>query len=251
MLPQPTQTLLVTASATVTSSIEGEPWLSTSLTWRLINDADGTITIAESGDSIVQVDNGLQAPSVRYDRQFTAPTTAGKYLAIWRHSLEELAQVVIVNAQQSAAFASPLDVVTVLGRPLTTQEDSDVPGLLDMAATVIADAVDRDDGWIVSLDPVPQRLRWFSAELVKRHLTNRTGATSIRQQVGSYSYAATWGDRVGMDLSDAEVAMLRRAIYGRTTDSVHVDPGFIQAQDEYWLRKQQPVRSTDPGVTIP
>lgn len=249
MIPQPTESQVVAPGSTAISSVLGDPWIGTQITWRLINDADGTVMIAESGTGIDQVDTGEESPLVRYDRAFTVPNVAGRYLAIWRHVYEQQAQTFVVATSADASFATSSDVVTVLGRALTAQETSDVPGLLSMAASAIADAAGYDDGWALTLSPVPQRLRWMSAELVKRALVNRTGATSIRQQVGSYSYAATW-DTVGMILSDAEVLMIRRAVHGRTTDSVHVDSGFLRAQDEYWLRMQQPVNSQAPGVTI-
>lgn len=244
-----TQSQLVAANSNAVSMITEAPMNMTGqLTWRLINDADGTIVIAESSDGIVAVDDGHDWPNCRYDRQFTTPSTAGRYLAIWRYYEEELPQLVVVAASPDAAFATADDVAKRLGRALSNQEAETVPFLLNMAATVIADAVGKDDGWAASLTPVPRMLRLMSVELVSRALPNPSQYTQIRQQVGSYSIAVSQAT-TGMALSDPESLMLRRAVFGRTTDSVHVESGFELAQDEYWLRKQS-LRVIDPQESI-
>lgn len=239
MLTESTQSQLLTAGQDARSIITGAAiGIAGDLTWRLINDADGTSAIAESSAGIVEIDDGHDAGARRYDREFTAPGSSGRYLAIWRYFDEEIAESVIVEPSRDTAFASNLDVSKRLGRALSTQEDTNqVPYLLTMAAVVIADAAGYDDGWAASLNPVPNMLRMMSVELVCRTMWNPKGATSLRQQVGSYSIAIA-RDTPGMALSDAEEMMIRRTVHGRTTASVHVDSGFIRAQDEYWLRKQ-------------
>lgn len=244
-----TQSQLVAANSNVISMITEAPMNMTGqLTWRLISDLDGTVVIAESSDGIVAIDDGHDWPNCRYDRPFTAPSSAGRYLAIWRYYEQELEQLVVVEPSPSTAFATPEDVSTRLGRALSSAEAETVPFLLNMAAVVISDAVGKDDGWAVSLSPVPQMLRLMSVELVCRALPNPSQYSQIRQQVGSYSIAVSQASS-GMTLSDAESLMLRRAVFGRTTDSVHVESGFELAQDEYWLRKQS-LRTTDPQESI-
>jgi hypothetical protein len=61
-----------------------------------------------------------------------------------------------------------------------------------MAAAIIADAAGKDDGWVVTLDPVPQVLRGLSVELTVRALANPNQLSQLREQLGSYSYAATF-----------------------------------------------------------
>lgn len=233
-----TQSQLVTAGSNAISTISQAPLdVGENLTWRLISDEDGTILIPESSDGIVTIDDGHDAGLCRYDRPFTAPASSGRYLTIWRYYDQELAQSVIVEPSPDTAFATSEDVSTRLGRALTSQESTQVPLLLNMAAVVLTDAAGYDDGWAASLSPVPQMLRLMSIELVCRAMPNPNQYTSIRQQVGSYSIAVTSAVS-NMALSDAEVLAVRRAVHGRTTDSVHIDSSFIPAQDEYWLRQQ-------------
>lgn len=232
-----TQSQIVPGGQPATSVVTTTPGLAQNLTWRLISDTDGSIMVAESSDSIVEVDDGREGLR-RYQRTFTAPSAAGRYLAIWRlFSQEEQPQTFVVAASVEAAFATSADVAARLGRSLSSAETSNMPFLLHMAATVIADAVGFDDGWAVSLAPIPQRLRLLSVELVCRAMVNPSGYTSFSQQVGSYNISVAQA-APGMALSDAEVLMVRRAVHGRTTDSVHVESDLVRAQDEYWLRKQ-------------
>lgn len=245
----PTQSLLVTAGSSQISTITNAPQLvADQLTWRLINDTDGTIAIAESSTGIVEIDDGHDAGLSRYDRPFTAPVTAGRYLAVWRLSLEgqEVAETVVVGAA-TAAFAASDDVATRLGRDLSTKETENVPGLLESATAVIADAAGYDEGWASQLVPIPKLLSTLCVELVCRVLPNPSQWDSVRQQVGSYSFQASQ-TTVGMQLSDNETRMVRRAVHGRETDSVQVESSFLPAQDEYWLRKQA-MRATGLAVS--
>lgn len=238
-LTESTQSQLLTAGQSGRSIITGAPiGIADDLTWRLISDEDGTVAIAESSAGITEIDDGHDAGARRYDREFTAPSSSGRYLAVWRYFDEEIDESIIVEPSRDTAFAANLDVAKRLGRTLTTEEDTNqVPYLLTMAAVVIADAAGYDDGWAASLDPIPNMLRMMSVELVSRTMWNPKGVTSLRQQVGSYSIALA-RDTPGMELSDTEVAMIRRTVHGRTTASVHVNSHFELAQDEYWLRRQ-------------
>lgn len=248
---EPTQSQLVDANSDQISTITGAPpTIIGKLTWRLINDEDGTSVIAESPDGIVEIDDGRDPPLRRYDRAFTAPGLAGRFLAIWRYFQEEVSQTVVVSASGAdTAFATVAEVTKRLGRPLDSEETASIPFLLNMAAVVIADAAGYDDGWAVSLDPVPRMLRNMSVELVCRALPNPSQYSTWSQQVGSYNFQAD-ASSAGMVLSPLETMMVRRAVHGRTTASARVDSGFQRAQDEYWLRKQS-VRFADPGNVIP
>lgn len=228
----------------VSTLIGVAPDLEAHLTWRLINDADGTVVIAESGDGIVEIDNGQDPPLMRYDRPYTAPLVAGTYIAIWRYYSEETAQYVVVGTSATMAFASVEDIAARMARALTADETSAATLLVQIATAVIADAAGYDDGWAIMLDPVPQLLRGLTIELVCRALQNPGQYAQVTQTVGAYSFSGRQ-NTVGMNLSDAEVLMVRRAIHGRTSDSAHVASSFEKAQDEYWLRKQS-VRFADP-----
>ena len=245
----PTQSQLVDASSSNISTIAGvPPWILGQLTWRLIDDHDGTIVQAESPDGIVEIDDGHDALLRRYDRPFTAPAAAGTYLAIWRHIAEEYAQTIVVaGSVDDIAFATVDDVVARLGRPLQPTEDNEAPFLLNMAAAVIADAAGYDDGWAARLNPVPQLLRLLSVILVCRGLQNPSEFTMIDEQIGSYHLKTQRA--MSFELSDAEVLMVRRAVHGRTTDSVDIESSFVRALDEYWLRKQA-ARFTDRSSVI-
>lgn len=243
--PGANQNQIVDAGSAQVSSLHGvAPDLGGHLTWRLINDADGSTVIAESSDQIVEIDDGNDPPLVRYDRPYPAPLLAGTYLAIWRYYSEEAAQNVVVATSAEATFAFPDDVATRMGRPLTSDETSAASLLLNIAAAVIAEAAGYDDGWAVTLDPVPQLLRGLSIELACRNLQNPGQFAQLTQTVGAYSFSGRQAT-VGMVLSDAEVMMVRRTVHGRVSDSAHLESSFEKAQDEYWLRKQS-VRFADP-----
>jgi hypothetical protein len=137
-----------------------------SVSWRFVRESDGVDVITESTDAITEHDLGDWFRH-RYDRPYSAPTTEGRYRAVWRYGTVELEQVVVVAAGGPIAFASAADVVARLGRPLTTQETSDLGFLLPMGAAVIADAASKDDGWVATLNPVPQIIRLLNAELCR------------------------------------------------------------------------------------
>jgi hypothetical protein len=188
----------------------------------LIDEADGSETIAASSGSINAVDVGTY-DVLRYDRIYTAPSDEGRYRAIWSLGCREAYEVVVVATESTAAFATTDDVAARLGRELTTGEQASVEFLLAIASSVIADTAGRDDGWVVTLDPVPTILRGLSVELVVRALANPNQLASLREQLGNYSMAATFAsERTGMTLTPTEVLIVRRAVYGRTTGSAPV-----------------------------
>ena len=245
----PTQSQLVDANSSSISTIANvPPWILGQLTWRLIDDYDGTIITPESPDGIIEIDDGHDAYLRRYDRPFTAPASAGTYLAIWRHLFEEHAQTVIVSGSvDDIAFATVDDVAARLGRALLPTEALEAPWLLNMSCAVIADAAGYDDGWASRLNPVPQLLRMLSVILVCRALANPSEYTSTTEKIGAYNFQAARA--MNFELSDAEVLMVRRAVHGRTTVSVDIESSFIRALDEYWLRKQA-ARFNDRTSTI-
>lgn len=205
------------------STLRGVPRdLIDSLTWRLLLEQDGTATITESSTGIVELDVGDDCLH-RYDRVYTAPATEGRYREIWRWGTEEFVRVVVVAGGPEAAFATAEDVEARLGRDLTAQETASVAFLLPMAATVLADAAGKNDGWIATVTPVPQILRGLNVELVRRALVNPDGVQSYREQLGAHSYSATFAaDRLGMELTKTEQLIVSRAVHGRTTGSAPV-----------------------------
>jgi len=243
-----TQTQLVNPGATEISMVIAVPRLKDGLTWRLINDRDGSIAIPESADQITEIDEGHDPGLRRYERPYIAPTAPGRYLAIWRlNNQDETAVTVVVARSTEAAFASLNDVERRLGYTLDDEKSATAQFLLNMSAAVIADAAGYDDGWAASLRPVPQLLRLLSVELVCRSIANPSQYAQITQQVGSYSFQAEQ-QTVGMTLSDTETLMIRRAVHGRTTDTATVESNFKPAQDEYWLRKQAGRLQDSTGV---
>ncbi|MGZ6587877.1 MAG: hypothetical protein ACXVHX_26705 [Solirubrobacteraceae bacterium] len=120
------------------------------------------------------------------------------------------------------SFATADDVVPRLGRALTTTEQ----GLLDLATSVIADAVDKDDAWAAALSPVPVALKLLCIELVFRGVTNPTGATSLHEGLGAYQHAERYSikeEQGAFALTDAETLRARRAVYGSNARSARAD----------------------------
>lgn len=227
--------MLLPPNTAAISSLPGAPrGLAGALHWRLVAETDGTVVIAESSDGIVEVDlGGGHGARRRYDRAYTTPNPTGptRYRAIWRYGYQELPLAVVVANDSAAAFATADDVALRLGRTLTAGEASSVTYLLRMAAAVIADAASKDDGWVVTLDPVPQLLRGLSVELTVRALANPNQLDRLSEQLGNYSMTATFNpQRLGLELTDTEQLIVRRTVYGRTTASAPVHSAYTRAQ---------------------
>lgn len=219
------------------SAFEPDPLLG-GLTWRLIALDDGASVIDESADHIVEVYRG------HYKRPYAAPDE-GTYVAVWREGWREIGERVIVSDTTAATFATADDVAARLGRTLNAGETTSVEYLLGAAASVIADAAGKDDGWAITLDPVPTPLKGLSVELVCRALSNPNSLAALREQIGTYQYSAQFrGDQAGggLALTDTETLLVRRAVHGRTSGSVQAESGFARAMGIYLWQQRGPIQ---------
>lgn len=239
--------MIVAPSSTQTSMLRAPRGLTGALTWRLVlvRDAEGspvTVVIAESSDEIVSNDIGDHR-HLRYDRPYTSPADDGTYRAIWARGCEEVFETVVVADSSSATFATLDDVAHRRGLAgagdLTAEQTASIEFLLPMAAAVIADAAGKDDGWAVTLAPVPQILKGLSVELVLRALANPDSVQAQREQLGQYSISQNFAaGQIGMALSDTEVLIVRRAVHGRTSGSVRVESSLRITEVLLWEQRQ-------------
>jgi hypothetical protein len=230
--------LIVAPGSSQTSKLRAPRSLLGGLSWRLLNWDDGTDAIAASHDGIAFDDLADSRGLYQFRRPYTAPDDGGTYRAIWRYGYEQVHETVVVAASSEAQFAEPTDVAARLGRELTAGETETVGFLLTMAAALIADAVGKDDGWVVTLDPVPQVIRGLSVELTVRALANPNQLLQLREQLGSYSMAATFAqDRLGFTLTPVEEMIVRRTVYGRTSGSAPVRSAFTVADEILWAER--------------
>lgn len=121
------------------------------------------------------------------------------------------------------SFATVDDVAGRYGRPLTDAQATSAEFLLEAATAVIADAASKDDAWAAALDPVPQMLRFVAVELAVRTLDNPGALRSFQEQLGVHSRSESYRDAAaggGLMLTEVEVRLVRRIVYGRTTASV-------------------------------
>lgn len=228
--------MIVAPGSSQTSKLRAPYSLFGGVSWRLVNVDTGAEAIARSSDGITRDDAGDTSGLWRFRRPYIAPDDDGTYRAIWAYGGYQVYETVVVADSSEARFAEAADVAKRLGRDLTAGETDSAEYLLAMAAAVIADAAGKDDGWVVTLDPVPQVLRGLSVELTVRALANPNQLAQLREQIGSYSYAATFAstghagsgsDVLGLALKPVEVMIVRRAVYGRTTGSAPVRSALV------------------------
>lgn len=103
------------------------------------------------------------------------------------------------------ALAAVDDVVTRLGRPLTTQEQTRAdPGLLEEASVLVLAYLNQDEGldeWPVTdpVTPVPSAVVIVTSRMVARVLdqdaavTRPVGAESVTQAMGPFSESYNFG----------------------------------------------------------
>lgn len=121
-------------------------------------------------------------------------------------------------------FATTQDVSARLGRELTEAEDEQAEYLLEAATSVVAEAVDQDDAWADSLDPVPNIVRVVTTELAVRAMANPSGAASVQETLGQYSHSTRYDPgTAGMLLTDVETMLVRRTINGQLSGSARLD----------------------------
>lgn len=215
-----TLTVAITASDvavdpdTLTLTIRTPAGVSTTYTYgasAIVRDSEGAysyeITFLESG-------------AYTYEWQSTNPTQVqGAIIEVQPSPLDVPAEDL-----PEVEFASLDDLAVILGvgtaSALTEMQLTQAEMLLPMVAGLIIDAVDRDTAWALALDSVPPIIRAVCLTVVKRFMDNPSGARSQSETLGQYSYAASFTDGAhGLMLTDAEVALCRRAVYGRGSGS--------------------------------
>jgi hypothetical protein len=191
----------------------------------------GTVTTYDYPDDAIIVNDstGIYHADVSLD-------TAGMWVIAWQTTDEEQVEGVNVWASDvptaTITFCTPVDVATRLGRDLTAAEAPMVAMLCELATDTIAAVVDLDEAWVAELTAVPRILRILAIELVKRSMTNTANPTgaleSTSETIGAYSYTERFRDTAGsasdgaggaMTLSDAEVRMARKAVWGTNSAS--------------------------------
>lgn len=129
------------------------------------------------------------------------------------------------------AFATVPNIANKLGRELTDSESAYATDALDSAASIIAEAVGKDDDWADSLTPVPRVLKELSIDMVIRAGQNPEGLQSTTETLGMYSVTERFnvGDAAGpgtLFLSDEESRMVRRVVNGPGSSTALL-PGLI------------------------
>jgi hypothetical protein len=231
--------LIVAPGSPQTSKLRAPRSLLGGVSWRLVNWDGGTVAIAASSDGITIDDLPDSRGLYQFRRPYTAPNDGGTYRAIWTYGCEQVYETVVVAESSEAQFATADDVAARLGRELTAGETATVDYLLTMASAIIAEAAGKDDGWVVTLNPVPQLLRGLSVELTVRALANPNQLAQLREQLGSYSYAATFASDAGMALKPVEVMLVRRTVHGATSGSAPMRSVFCVADEILWTERRR------------
>lgn len=126
------------------------------------------------------------------------------------------------------SFATPEDVARRLSLDLSDGQRLQVESLLNAASAVIAECVGKDEAGI---DPVPSVVKFVCVEAVCRTMANPQGLASEQESLGAYSHSQNFGrDGTGIMLTKNEQLIVRRAVYGKTTDSPRDD---LRSLDDY------------------
>ena len=123
-------------------------------------------------------------------------------------------------------FATAEDVATRLGRVLTATETATAEMLIEAATAVIAEAASKDDAWATALTPVPNMLKFLAVEVVVRAMANPEALSRFQEQLGAYSSTKAFATATaggGLMLTDVEVNLVRRTVYGTLSGSVRVE----------------------------
>lgn len=121
------------------------------------------------------------------------------------------------------AYATTADVSARLGRALTSSEATQVAGVLDTVAALIAAAAGKPDSWAPS--PVPGLLKALSVEKAVGVVANPLNLAAESEQLGAYQHSQTFPRSldVGIFLTDAEERAVRRAVFGADSGSAQSD----------------------------
>ena len=125
------------------------------------------------------------------------------------------------------AFATTDNVEARLGRSLTDAEKGSAEFLIDAAASLVANAVGRDESWAEALDPVPKVLRLIVVESTCRALNNPAGLDSLQEALGDHSHTKTFrrgADAAGALLTKQERELARRTVLGAGLSTMRTPP---------------------------
>lgn len=155
-------------------------------------------------------------------------TTPGMWVIQWattQPAQVEGVQVYAAAAPTAAVTFATLDELALrLGKTgsgdLTAAQSAQGAMLLELVTGLIVDAVDRDDTWAATYSPVRRELRAVTLEAVARVMQNPSGARSESETLGQYQHSASYTDHAhGLELTEAEARMCRRAVIGQTSGS--------------------------------
>ncbi|BDY27532.1 Gp19/Gp15/Gp42 family protein [Mycolicibacterium mageritense] len=105
------------------------------------------------------------------------------------------------------AYAEPSDVEARLGRPLTTEETTQVTTLLNDVELIIRDKIPDLDDRVTAGSPTESTVIMVEASAVVRLVRNPDGVTS--ENDGDYGYQLNWRYNTGqLELTDREWSLL-------------------------------------------
>lgn len=161
-------------------------------------------------------------------------TDPGMWMLAWATTNEaqvEGVQIWVSPAPTAAITFATLDELALrlpgaatTAADLTPKQAAQGQMLLETVTDLIITAVDRDVEWAATLNPIARELRAVCLEAVARVMQNPGGARSESETLGAHSYATSYTDGAhGLDLTDREIALCRRAVLGQTSGSAHID----------------------------
>lgn len=113
------------------------------------------------------------------------------------------------------ALATPEQLGRRLGVTLTDAQQDHVTTLLDLATSLVLDAVDQDQAWLDAQADPPERLVVTCLEAAVRAFVNPSGARAQSESLGGHSFSQRWADgTTGLELTEREERACRRAVYG-------------------------------------
>lgn len=129
------------------------------------------------------------------------------------------------------AFATSIDVADRLGRPLTVDEMTQADAVIAAVTDLIADAVGKSNAWAATLTPVPGTLKTLCVEKAASVILNPALGTVAAESLGEHSVTYARSNDGGIFLTEAERLLVRRAVFGRTTESVMLGSHFHEVGD--------------------
>lgn len=128
------------------------------------------------------------------------------------------------------AFATTDDIADRLElSALTAEQDAAATQLLETATAIICVTAGRDEA---DISPVPDLVKGLTIELVCRAMASPQGLSSASETLGEYTRSETYRRDLSsvLLLTQAEQLILRKAIHGRTSDSVMIGTHFQEVE---------------------